>query len=67
MNSRVLQAYRETTDQDHDKYITTQELNNLTAKYFTAILAKSNLASKSYFPIFVKKTDFNNSESNELS
>ena len=67
MNSRVLQACRETTDHDHDKYITTQEFNNLTAKYFTAILAKSNLASKSYFPIFVKKTDFNNSESNELS
>ena len=63
MNSRILQACRETTDHDRDKYITTQEFNNLTAKYFTAILAKSNLASKSYVAIFVKKTDFNNSES----
>ena len=63
MNSRILQTCRETTDHDRDKYITTQEFNNLTAKYFTAILAKSNLASKSYVAIFVKKTDFNNSES----
>ena len=35
-----------TNDHDHDNYITTQEFNMLTAKNFTAKLAKANLAKK---------------------
>ena len=34
-----------TTDNYHDKYITTQEFNKLTAENFTARLAQANLAS----------------------
>ena len=37
---------RITTDHDHDKYITTQDFNKLTAENFTARLAQVNLASK---------------------
>ena len=44
-----------TTDHDHDKYITTQELNKLTAENFTARLAQANLASKNDIANFVKK------------
>ena len=46
-----------TTDHDHDKYITTQEFNKLTAESFTARLAKANLRSKSYI-LFRKKERF---------
>ena len=47
------------TDHDHDKYITTQELNKLTLENFTAglaqaNLAQANLASKSDIANFVK-------------
>ena len=35
-----------TADQNHDKYITTQELNKLTSENFIARLAKANLAKK---------------------
>ena len=49
-----------TTDHDHDKYITTQEFNKLTAEDFTARLAQPNLASKNDIANFVKKTDFDN-------
>ena len=48
------------TDHDHDKYITTQEFNNLTSENFTAKLKQTNLASKSDIANFVKKTDFDN-------
>ena len=43
-----------TTDHDHDKYITTQEFNNLTSESFTARLKQANLASKNYISNFVK-------------
>ena len=35
-----------TTDQDHDKYFTTQEFNKLTSENFPARLKQANLASK---------------------
>ena len=35
-----------TADQNHDKYITTQELNKLTSENFIARLAKANSAKK---------------------
>ena len=47
-----------TTYHDRDKYITTQEFNNLTSEKFTARLAQANLASKSYIANFAKETDF---------
>ena len=33
------------SDHDHDKYITTQELNKLTSEQFTERLKQANLAS----------------------
>ena len=41
-----------------DKYVTTQEFNNLTSGDFSAKIAQENLASKSDIANFVKKTDF---------
>ena len=55
-----------TTYCDHDKYITTQEFNKLTAGDFTARLAQANLASKNDIANFVKKTDFDNKLRNLL-
>ena len=48
------------SDHDHDKYITTQELNKLTSENFTARLKQANLASKNDIANFIKKTDFDN-------
>ena len=56
-----------TSDNDHDRYITTEEFNKLPSENFTAILAKANLASKSNIANFVKRTDLNKNELNELS
>ena len=36
-------------DHDHDKYITTSEFNNLTAKTFTARLTQAHLVTKTDF------------------
>ena len=55
-----------TTDHDHDKYITIQEFNKITAENFTARLAQANLASKNDIANLVKKTDLNKNELNEL-
>ena len=44
-----------TTDDDHNRCITTQEFNKLTPEYFAARLAQPNLASKSDIANFVKK------------
>ena len=62
-----------TTDDNHDRYITTQEFNKLTSEHFTARLKQTNLASKSNIANFVKKADFDNklkdvtSNKNELN
>ena len=42
----------------HSKYITTPELNKLTAENFAATLAQANLGTKSDIANFLKKTDF---------
>ena len=44
-----------TSDRDHDKYITTQELNDLTAQIFASRLGKANLTNKNDIANFVKK------------
>ena len=60
-NARISEIEkRVTTDHDHNKYITTQESNKLTAAIFNARLAQANLASASDIANFVKKTDFDN-------
>ena len=62
-----------TTNHDHDKHITTRELNKLTAENFSSRLAQANLASKSDIANFVKNTDFDDklktviSNKNELN
>ena len=43
---------------DHAKYIITEEFNKLTLENFASGLAQANLASKNDFVNFVKKTDF---------
>ena len=48
------------------KIFTTQIFNKLTENY-TARLKQSNLVSKSDVANFVKKTELNNNELNELS
>ena len=49
------------------KIFTTQIFNKLTSENYTARLKQSNLVSKSDVANFVKKTELNNSELNELS
>ena len=44
-----------TSDRDHDKYITTQELNDLTAQIVASRLGKANLPNKNDIANFVKK------------
>ena len=46
--------------ENHCKYITTQECNELTYVNFSARLAEANLARKNDIANFVKKTDFDN-------
>ena len=48
-----------TSDRDHDKYITTQELNDLTAQIVASRLGKANLTNKNDIANFVKKTKKN--------
>ena len=45
-------------DHNHDKYITTQEFNELTSANLAAILKQTNLASKTDIANFIKKTYF---------
>ena len=47
-----------TTCHDHDKYITTQDINKLTSESFTARLKQKKLASKNGIANFVKETNF---------
>ena len=49
---------KNTTDHDHDKYITTLKFNKLTSENFSARLAEANLARKNDIVNSVKKADF---------
>ena len=44
-----------TTNHDHDKYITTQELNKLLSANFATRLAQANVASKNDIANFIKR------------
>ena len=48
------------TDDDPDKYITSQEFNNLSAENFRARSTQASLTRKNDISNFVKKTDFDN-------
>ena len=50
-----------TTDHDHDKHVTTQESNKLTAENFTTRLARLNIND---IANYLKKTDFDNKLNN---
>ena len=56
-----------TADHNHDKYITTQEFNEVTSENFTARLEQANLASKNDIVNFVKKINFENKLENFTS
>ena len=49
MMQKISEIEKKVTDYDHDKYITTSEFNNLTAKSFAARLAQANLVTKTDF------------------
>ena len=55
-NTKINEIEKKITD--HDRYITTQEFNKLTAKNFAARLKQANLASKNDIVSFVKKDRF---------
>ena len=48
----------QTTDHNHDEYITTHEFNKFTLENFYARLAQANLPNKNDIDNFVRKTDF---------
>ena len=56
-----------TLGHDQDKYITTQEFDKITAKTLPARLAQASLVRKNDISNFVKKTNLNKNELNELS
>ena len=57
-NTKINEIEKKNTDHDHDKYITTQEVNKIMSKSFAARSAQANLASKNDNVALVKKTDF---------
>ena len=59
-NTKINEIEKKITDHDHNKYITTPEFNQLTAKTFAARFAQANLVSKNDIANFVNKTDFDN-------
>ena len=48
-NIKISQIEKKIIDHDHDKYITTSELNSLAANVFNAKLAQANLVTKTNF------------------
>ena len=57
-NTKINEIEKKITDHDHDKYITTQEINELTSENFVTRLAQANLASKNDIAALVKRSDF---------
>ena len=57
-NTKINETEKKITDHNHDKYITTPELNELTAKNSAARLAQASLVTKSDIANFVNKRDF---------
>ena len=59
-STKINEIEKKIADHNHDKYITTPEINKLTSEKLAARLKEPNLASKSDIANFVNKTDFNN-------
>ena len=54
-NTKINEIVKKITDHDHDKYITTTKINQLTAENFSSRLAQANLATQSYIANFAQK------------
>ena len=54
-NTKISEIENEVNDNDHDKYITTPEFNNLAAKVFHARLVQANLVTNTDFDVKLKK------------
>ena len=48
-NTKISEIEKKVIDHDHDKYVTTSELNNSTKENFAARLAQANLVTKTDF------------------
>ena len=48
LTQKINEIEKKITDYNHDKYITTQEFNKLTAEDFVARLKQANLERKGY-------------------
>ena len=57
-NAKVNEIEKKVTDQNHDKYVTTPELNTLTAENVAARLAQANLVTNTNF--YIKIMSLNN-------
>ena len=64
-NTKINKIEKKIVDLDHDRYITNQEFNKLTAEHFAARLKQTNFASKNDIDDFLKKkADFDNKLNN---
>ena len=48
-NTKINEIEKKITDHDHDKYITTPEINKLIAENFAARLKQANFSNKNRF------------------
>ena len=55
-NTKITEIEKKLTDDNHDKYITTPEFNNLVGDVFNARLAQANLIRKTDFDAKLQKT-----------
>ena len=54
-NTKIYEIEKKITDPNHDKYITTSEVNKLTSENFAARLKQANLVSKGDIANFANK------------
>ena len=59
-NTKISQIEKKVTDQDHDKYITSSEFNNLTAKSFAAVLSLNKKITQTKKRIYWLKINLKN-------
>ena len=65
-NTKLSEIEKKVTEQNHDKYITTPELNKFISSNFDLRFKPANLASNSDIANFAKKTDFDNKPSKKV-
>ena len=59
-NTKISQIEKKVTDQHHDKYITSSEFNNLTAKSFAAVLSLNKKITRTKKRIYWLKINLKN-------